>query len=309
MKTGILVMAYGTPETLADVEPYYTHIRGGRKPSAEALADLVERYQRVGGQTPLYALTKGVADRLQVALDAAFPGEYRVYLGMKHWHPFLADVTNQIIADGIEEVIGVVLAPHYSNYSLEGYRTYVQKALAHHPRPFTFHFIEHWHDHPLFRQLMVQRIHEALAGFPAMLREQVAVVFSAHSLPAKIIEQGDPYVQQLYESAQAIADLAGLPEHHFCFQSAAPTNEPWLGPDIVEYIEHLHQQGVQAVLSVPFGFVADHLEVLWDIDTEAQAKADALGMVLRRIRMPNADMEFIEVIRSVVQMVAIKETP
>jgi ferrochelatase len=298
--TGIMVMAYGTPETLDDVEPYYTHIRGGRTPSPEQLADLVMRYEKVGGQTPLYELTKGVADQLGARLEREFPGQYKVYLAMKHWHPYIKDVVGQIATDGLRDVIGVVLAPHYSRYSLEGYRTYTQKALEQLSNPFTFHFVEHWHDQPLFRALIAERIRAALAQFPPEAHGQVTVLFSAHSLPQKILAQGDPYVDQLRESAAAIAEMVGLDEHRFCFQSAAPTPEPWLGPDIVDYLQELHGEGVRYVLSVPFGFVANHLEVLWDIDTEAQAKAAELGMTLRRIRMPNADPEFVEVIRAVV---------
>lgn len=297
---GVFVLAYGTPEKMEDVEPYYTHIRGGRKPSPEALEDLIYRYEKVGGQTPLYELTKGVADQLRERLDAQHPGQFRVYLGMKHWHPFIGDVARQMVADGIREVIGVVLAPHYSRYSLEGYRTYTMKGLAGIENPFTFHFIEHWHDHPLFRELIAGRIREQLALFPAEEREDVTVLFSAHSLPEKIVGMGDPYVEQLHESANGIAAMLGLKHHRFCFQSAAPTNEPWLGPDIVDYLEELHTEGVRNVISVPFGFVADHLEVLWDIDTEAQDKANELGMTLRRIRMPNADAEFVDVIQAVV---------
>lgn len=298
--TGVLVLAYGTPETLDDVEPYYTHIRGGRRPSDEAIADLRYRYERVGGQTPLYELTKGVADHLRAQLDAERPNEYNVYLGMKHWHPYINEVVPQIVADGLKDVIGVVLAPHYSRYSLEGYRTYTQKALDHEAQPFRFHFIESWHEHPLFRQMIARRIEQALQQFPADARADVRVVFSAHSLPEKIIAQGDPYVQQLHDSAAGIAELIGLSQHGFCFQSAAPTPEPWLGPDILDYLAQLHAEGVRNVLSVPFGFVAEHLEVLWDIDTEAQDKAAELGMTLRRIRMPNADPEFVDVITSVV---------
>lgn len=297
--TGIMVLAYGTPETLDDVEAYYTHIRHGRKPSPQALADLVERYRRVGGQTPLYELTKGVADQLRARLEAQYPGQYHVYLAMKHWHPFIGEVVPQITGDGLSDVVGVVLAPHYSRYSLEGYRTYTEQALETLGNPFRFHFVEHWHDHPLFRELIATRIREALAAFPADGEHPVTVLFSAHSLPAKIESMGDPYVAQLHESAAAIAGMAGVEQHRFCFQSAAPTPEPWLGPDIVEFLETLHGEGVRSVLSVPFGFVADHLEVLWDIDTEAKAKADELGMTLRRIRMPNADPEFVDVIQSV----------
>ena len=172
-------------------------------------------------------------------------------------------------------------------------------ALAQLENRFSFHFVEHWHDHPLFRALITDRIRAALAEFPPEARGRVTVLFSAHSLPEKIVALGDPYVDQLRASAAGIARLVGLPDHHFCFQSAAPTPEPWLGPDIVDYLQTLYDEGARYVLSVPFGFVADHLEVLWDIDTEAQHKAQSLGLTLRRIRMPNADPEFVEVIRAV----------
>jgi len=148
--------------------------------------------------------------------------------------------------------------------------------------------------------MIADRISAALEQFPAEARDQVLVLFSAHSLPEKIVAAGDPYPQQLHESADGIAELLVLRDHRFCYQSAGMTGEPWLGPDILDYLEELHAEGVQNVLSVPFGFVSEHLEVLWDIDTEAQQKAGELGMTLRRIGMPNADAEFVEVIKAVV---------
>jgi ferrochelatase len=296
----VLILAYGTPETLDDVEPYYTHIRGGRPPSPEALKNLRERYRLLGGHTPLLDLSKGVADGLQARLDAESRGRYRVYLAMKHWHPFIGEVVPRIAADGARDVIGVVLAPHYSRYSLEGYRKYINQALEQVAQPFELHFVESWHHHPLFRSLIASRISEALAQFPPAARDQVLVLFSAHSLPEKILAAGDPYPEQLKQSAGGIAALLGLKDWRFCYQSAGMTGEPWLGPDILDYLDELHAEGVRYVLSVPFGFVAEHLEVLWDIDTEAQQKAGELGMTLRRIRMPNADPEFVEVIRAVV---------
>jgi ferrochelatase len=298
--TGILLMAYGTPATLEDVAPYYTHIRGGRPPAPEALENLRERYRKVGGRTPLLELTSSVAGQLQTRLEAANPGGYRVYIGMKHWHPFIGEVVPQIAADGVRDVIGIALAPHYSRYSLEGYRKYVNQALEQVDNPFTLHFVESWQAHPLFRKLIADRIREALEQFPAEARDQVTVLFSAHSLPEKIRAAGDPYPEELRESAAGIAELLGLADHRFCYQSAGMTGEPWLGPDILDYLEELHAEGVRNVLSAPFGFVAEHLEVLWDIDTEAQEKAAELGMTLRRIRMPNADPEFVEVIAAVV---------
>ncbi len=300
---GILVLAYGTPAQPEDIEPYYTHIRGGRPPSPESLHNLQERYRLVGGRTPLLDLSQGVADGLQARLDAEAPGHYHVYLGMKHWHPYIGEVVPQIVADGVREVIAVVLAPHYSRYSLEGYRKYINQALEKVAEPFQLHFIESWHTHPLFRRMIADRITAALEQFPAEARDQVLVLFSAHSLPEKIIAAGDPYPQQLHESADGIAELLGLRDHRFCFQSAGMTGEPWLGPDILDYLDELHAEGIQNVLSVPFGFVSEHLEVLWDIDTEAQQKAGELGMTLRRISMPNADAEFVEVIKAVVAQI------
>jgi ferrochelatase len=297
---GVLLMAYGTPATLDDVEPYYTHIRGGRPPSPEALENLRDRYRKVGGRTPLLDLTRSVADQLQARLDAVEPGAYRVYIGMKHWHPFIGEVVPQIAADGVRQVIGIALAPHYSRYSLEGYRNYINQALAGVEHPFTLNFVESWQAHPLFRRLIADRIRATLAQFPAEIRDQVMVLFSAHSLPEKIRTAGDPYPEELRESAAGIAELLGLADYRFCYQSAGMTGEPWLGPDILDELEQLHSEGVRSVLSAPFGFVAEHLEVLWDIDGEAQDKAAELGMTLRRIRMPNADPEFIEVIQAVV---------
>jgi ferrochelatase len=300
--TGVLVLAYGTPETLDDVEPYYTHIRGGRRPTPEAREDLRERYRKVGGRTPLKDLTYAVSQGLQQGLEARAPGRYRVYTGMKHWHPFIGETVPQIAADGVREVIAVVLAPHYSRFSLEGYRKYINQALEQQPeeRRFRLHFVESWHEQPQFRSLIAARVREQLALFPPEAAGQVRVVFSAHSLPEKILAAGDPYPQQLRESAAGIAELLGLPQYGFCYQSAGQTGEPWLGPDILEYLEELRGQGVRYALSVPFGFVAEHLEVFWDIDTEAQDKAAELGVTLRRIRMPNADPEFVELIQTVV---------
>ena len=299
--TGVLLLAYGTPETLDDVEPYYTHIRGGRPPTPEALERLRARYRLVGGRTPLLDLTRTVAEALQSQLDAAAPGHYRVYFGMKHWHPFIGEVVPRMAADGIRTAIAVALAPHYSRMSIGGYRTYVDKAQAQLAEPIAIRFVESWQAHPLFRRLIAERITAALAQFPPEAQGRVTVLFSAHSLPARILTWDDPYPRELRESAAGIAELAGLRDWRFAYQSAGMTGEPWLGPDILDYLEELAAEGVRYVLSVPFGFVAEHLEVLYDIDTEAQARAAELGMVLRRIAMPNADPAFVAVLAAVVR--------
>lgn len=300
LPVGIFLLAYGTPESLDDVEAYFTHIRGGRKPSPEAVANLRERYRLVGGRTPLKDLTFATADKLQARLDAAAPGRYRVYVGMKHWHPFIAETMPRIAADGVRDVVALVLAPHYSRMSVGGYRRYVEEANATLEQPLRITFIERWHDHPGFRRLIVDRIVAARAELPPDLRDQALTLFSAHSLPERILSWNDPYPDELRESAAGIAGLLGSTDWRLCYQSAGMTGEPWLGPDILDYLEELHGEGVRAVVSAPFGFVADHLEVLWDIDREAQDKAAELGMELRRIRMPNADDEFVDVLVSLV---------
>ncbi len=207
--TGVLLMAYGTPETLDDVEPYYTHIRGGRSPTPEALENLRERYRLVGGRTPLLDLTRSVADKLQALLDAQAPGGYRVYIGMKHWHPFIGQIVPQMAADGIRAAVGVVLAPHYSRASIDGYRKYVDQAQERLAAPIALRLVESWQAHPRFRRLIADRITEALAQFPADARDQVMVLFSAHSLPERIRTWNDPYEQELHESADRHRRAAG----------------------------------------------------------------------------------------------------
>ena len=298
--TGVLLLAYGSPDTPDDVEPYFRHIRGGRAPSLEAVENLRRRYELIGGRTPLLSITTETARRLQAALDARAPGEYRTYVAMKHWHPFIGDVIPRIAADGVRRLIAIVLAPHYSRMSIGSYRQYVEDAIAKLDVPVDLTFVESWHLEPEFISLIAGRVREGLAAFPERERDETRVVFSAHSLPVRIRTWDDPYEAQLIASCDAVARDVGLDNWRFAWQSAGHTGEPWLGPDIVDYLETLHGQGVRNVLSVPIGFVCDHLEVLFDIDHEAAEKAAALGMTLRRTRMPNATPELIAVLDRIV---------
>jgi len=298
--TGILLLAYGSPETPDQVEPYFRHIRGGRAPSPEAVENLQQRYALIGGRTPLLGITTETARDLQATLDARAPGEYRTYVAMKHWHPFIGDVVPAIAADGVRRVIAIVLAPHYSRMSVGGYRQYVEDSIAKLDSPLELTFVESWHLHPEFIALIADRVREGLAAFPADQRDETCVVFSAHSLPARIRTWGDPYEAQLRASCEAVARTAQLRQWRFAWQSAGHTGEPWLGPDIVDYLETLHGEGVRTVLSVPIGFVCDHLEVLFDIDHEATQQAESLGMSLRRTRMPNATPELVAVLDAIV---------
>ena len=294
--TGILLLAYGSPDTPDDVEPYFRHIRGGRAPSPEAVAGLRRRYEVIGGRTPLRAITTETAGALQTALDARAPGEYRTYVAMKHWHPFIGDVIPRMAADGVRRVVAIVLAPHYSRMSIGSYRQYVEEAIAKLEAPMDLTFIESWHLEPAFLALIADRVREGLAAFPESDGSETCVLFSAHSLPVRIRTWDDPYEAQLLASSEAVAREIGLRHWRFAWQSAGHTGEPWLGPDIGDYLETLHAEGVRHVLSVPIGFVCDHLEVLYDIDHEAAAKATTLGMTLRRTRMPNATPELIAVL-------------
>lgn len=312
---GVLLMAYGTPETPADVEAYFTHIRGGKTPPPERVEHLKQRYELVGGRTPLLAITEEVRGKLELALNSV-PAEplsatrdphYRVYAGMKHWHPFIADVMARMAADGIERVIAVALAPHYSRISIGGYRKAVEDGAARLGDPFAITFVESWHLQPEYLDLIAGHIRAALPPFPADRRDKVLTIFSAHSLPERIRTWNDPYESQLLASSAAVADRLGLRDWRFAWQSAGETGEPWIGPDICDYLETLHAEGVRDVLMVPIGFVADHLEIMFDLDYEATNKANELGMTLRRTAMPNATPAFIATLRAIVAASAGRE--
>jgi ferrochelatase len=296
-------MAYGTPETLDQVEPYFTHIRGGRTPSPEAVARLKQRYERVGGKTPLLEITRAVASGLETLLNATVePGQapYRVYVGMKHWHPFIAETMQTIVADGVEELTAVTLAPHYSRASIGGYRKAMDEAQAALGSNINVTFVESWHQQPEFVEFMGQLVRQGLEQFPADVRDRVVAVFSAHSLPVRIREWNDPYEQELLQSSESVAKVVGLQDWRFAWQSAGETGEPWLGPDILDYLETLHAEGVRQVLQVPIGFVSDHLEILWDLDVEAKTKSTELGITYHRTQLPNANPAFIRALSAVV---------
>ncbi len=282
MKQAVVLMAYGSPERLADVPAYYADIRGGRPVAPEHLADLVERYRRLGieDSSPLNAITEETRAALEAELGLP------VFTGMKHWTPRIADAAEAALASGAREIAGVVLAPHYSELSIAGYHEQLERALAGRAE---LHFVASWHDEPGFVDLLAGRVRGTDAH----------VVFTAHSLPARILEQGDPYKEQLLETSRLVAEATGLGSWSFSFQSESPTGEPWLGPDILDHLEALHRQGVEHVLVCPVGFVSDHLEIRWDLDVEAREKATELGMRLERIEMPNADPELVRTLATI----------
>jgi len=280
----VILMAYGSPERITDVPAYYADIRGGRPVAPENLADLVARYRALGieDSNPLNAITESMRAALESELGLP------VFTGMKHWTPRVADAIDAALDGGATRLVGLVLAPHYSRLSIGGYRKLLDEAVAGRAG---VAFVESWHED---------------AGFVAFLAERVRdteshVVFTAHSLPARIIDEGDPYRDQLLETARLVADTAGVEDWSFSFQSESPTGEPWLGPDILDHLGDLHGRGIDDVLVCPVGFVSDHLEIRWDIDTEAQDRARELGMRLERIEMPNADPAFVRVLAEIVR--------
>jgi ferrochelatase len=297
---GILLMAYGTPETPDQVEAYFTHIRGGRVPSPESVAHLRHRYELVGGRTPLTAITERTCAALARELDAAAPGRYRVYAGMKHWHPYIGDVLKTMAAAGVERIIAIALAPHYSRLSIGGYRRALEDGVAALGDPFALTMVEEWHLQPEYLELIAENIRAARAQFVPEERATILTVFSAHSLPERIRTWRDPYESQLLASSAAVAARLGLADWRFAWQSAGNTGEPWIGPDILDYLETLRAEGVTTVLQVPIGFVAEHLEILFDIDHEARRRAQALGMHLERTAMPNATPPFIGTLAAIV---------
>jgi ferrochelatase len=275
-------MAYGSPEWIEDIRPYLEDIREGRPVSDEAVEELTERYRRIGGRSPLDQVTERQRAALERELDLP------VFVGMKHWRPRIADAVEAALGGGADRIVGIVLAPHYSALSIAGYRERLEGALAARAE---LRFVESWNDHEPFLEVLADRVRGTDAH----------VVFTAHSLPERILAMGDPYRDELLETSRLVAERARLEHWSFAFQSASATGEPWLGPDILEELDDLHARGVRKVLVCPVGFVSDHLEILWDIDVEARERAAELGLELDRIESLNDDPAFVQALAELVR--------
>jgi ferrochelatase len=280
VSAAVILMAYGSPSSLDEIPAYLSDIRGGRPVSEAAIAELTERYRRIGGRSPLDAITE--AQRSALERELGVP----VFVGMKHAPPRIADAVDAAVAGGATSLVGLVLAPHYSRLSIAGYREQLEAALGGRAE---LAFVDSWHDHPAFLDVLAERVR----GFDAH------VVFTAHSLPERILGEGDPYRDQLLETARLVADRAGLESWSFAFQSASETGEPWLGPDLLEELDTLAAKGVRRVLVCPIGFVSDHLEILWDIDVEGRERAAEHGLELERIESLNDDPAFVRALAEV----------
>jgi ferrochelatase len=286
MKTAVVLMAYGSPSDPEDVRPYFEDIRGGPV-SDTAVEELAERYRRIGG-SPLNEITE--RQRAALERELGMP----VYVGMKHWHPRIAEAAERAVADGAQRVTGLVLAPHFARMSIGAYHAQLERALA---GKAELVFIAGYGASEPFIDVVAGRVRGTDAH----------VVFTAHSLPERILREGSTYRDELLESSRLVADRAGVESWSFAFQSESATGEPWLGPDILDELERLHAEGVRKVLVAPIGFVADHLEILWDIDVEAREKAAELGLELDRTESLNDDPAFIAVLAALVREVPLYE--
>ena len=286
----VLLMAYGSPDRLDQVVAYYTDIRRGNPPTPELLEELMGRYRAIGGGSPLSRIVETQRTALEALLTVR-GRPMRVYAGMRHIEPRIGQIVEEMAADGVERFVAIALAPQKSS-NAAGYRRAVDSALAGlgDGAP-SVAFVDSWYDQPHFIEALAETTSEALARFPDPAR--VRVMFTAHSLPARVVAEGDPYPEELAGTAALVARHLGLAEYEFAFQSAGRTGEPWLGPDILEEIKRLAATGVTELVIRPVGFVADHLEVLYDIDIEAQATARAVGVRLERARSMNDDPIFI----------------
>ena len=300
-RLAVLVMAYGTPRGPDDVETYYTDIRHGRPPPPELLEELQGRYRAIGGRSPLLDITleqaRGIQERLGITS----------YVGQKHAAPFIADAVAEMNKDDVERAVGLVLAPHYSAMSIGDYRRRATKAAEDAGWTGRLDMVESWHLEPGYIDFLTNEVRRSVATLPETTRSDAVVLFTAHSLPERILQAGDPYPAQLEETATAVARRAGILRWQVGWQSAGRTDVPWLGPDVLEILPRLAGAGVRGVVVCPCGFVADHLEVLYDIDIEARQAARHLGMDLVRTRSPNTDPAFIDTLASVVRRALAKE--
>lgn len=290
-RIAVVLMAYGTPRTKDEILPYYTDIRRGRAPTDEQLQDLIDRYEAIGGLSPLKQLTEAQRDALQRELDAAAPGTYEVFLGLKHATPFIEETVEQVAAAGFKKIVGIVLAPHYSSYSIGQYIGRVRESAA--PHNIEVVGVDSWAREEAFIDFIANDMRAKLSSMP----ENTKVLFTAHSLPQRIIDGGDPYPDELRATAELVAERAGLTrwsQWSIAWQSAGRTPEPWIGPDILEVIDQIAttrstDEPIDGVLVSACGFVADHLEVLYDLDIEAAHRAAEHGLAFARTACVNDD--------------------
>ncbi len=291
-RVGVLVMAYGTPSSPGQVEAFYTDVRRGRAPSADQLADLVRRYEAIGGVSPLSRRTAEQVEGIQQQLELRLPGRYLCTLGNKHSEPRIENAIENLAGQGTRDLVGIVLAPHYSRGSVGEYVSRASERAT--DLGMSAAFVEHWHDHPVLVELLAERVIRALeslgtAGTDARENNGLLLLVTAHSLPVRVVADGDPYAGQLRRTGELVASASGLRRWDVGWQSAGRTPEPWLGPDVLDRLRALPGEKVSAVVVCPAGFTSDHLEILYDLDIEASRVAAETGVAFARTASLNAD--------------------
>lgn len=290
----VLFMAYGGPESLDDLPGYLSDIRAGRPTTQEVLEEITHNYAAIGGKSPLLELTQRQIEGVMANLNAK--GErFRAYLGMRHWAPWIEETVGQMLDEGVERAVAIVLAPHFSTLSIAKYQKKVQAGLDLYRGHFDVAYVDAYFDAPGLIEAFADRVRQGLAAWPEAERDRVHVVLSAHSLPVRILKMGDPYDAQLRETARLVAEKVGLRDEgwSWSYQSAGRSPEPWLGPQLQDHLADLASKGVRDVVSVPVGFVCDHVEILYDIDIQAQEVAAEHGMRLVRPPALNDDPVFL----------------
>lgn len=294
-------MAHGTPSSPEGIEPFYTRIRRGHPPTPELLADLTRRYLAIGGVSPLTERTAAQVAGIAAALEHDAPGVFDVRFGSKFEPPMLEEPAAALRDEGFEKVVGIVLAPHSSTMSTDQYMSRARETLGPNVE---FIAVGAWYDAPGFLELIARRVNDALATIPPIRHETTDVIFSAHSLPQRVVDIGDTYPEQLQESAVLAAEIAGVASFDVAWQSAGRTSDPWLGPDILDALRQKREDGFTDVVSCPIGFVSDHLEVLFDLDIEAQSVAREIGLNLVRTASLNDDPAFTSILANVIRQAA-----
>ncbi|ALW89007.1 ferrochelatase [Deinococcus actinosclerus] len=300
---GVLFMAYGGPESLEDMPGYLADIRAGRVTTQAVLDEITNNYRQIGGKSPLPEFTRAQVEATMQELQARVQRPLKAYIGMRHWNPWIEDAVREMLDDGITQAVAIVLAPHYSSMSVAKYQKKIKAGLSMNHGHIDFEFVNEYHTESGYVTALANRVREGIEAFPEGERDDVHVILSAHSLPVRILREGDPYADQLHESARLIAAAAGLRDDQWSwsYQSAGRSPEPWLGPQLDEHMHDLSGKGIRKVVSVPVGFVSDHVEILFDIDIAAQETAAELGMTLVRPPALNTDPLFIGTLASVLE--------
>ena len=297
----VLLMAMGGPDCLENVEAYLMDVRGGRATSPELVEEIRQRYRVTGGKSPVLGITQEVARSLEQRLNASAGQQYRCYVGLRHWHPFIRETYARLLEDFPERIIGLCMAPQYSSLSIGAYIKKVEEARRELASETPISFVTSWHRHPLLIASIVGNIHQTLQRFPLDVRSSVPILFTAHSLPERVVAMKDPYPEEVQGTVQSVCEQLGSQPIRFAYQSQGRSGEKWLGPSVEETLAELAQQGHRHVLVAPIGFICDHVETLYDIDIELKQLAQTKGVQLERIPMLNASTALVDLITSIVE--------